>query len=245
MFSKINLYFAYNQLKIKEADISKTAFRTRYRHYEFLVMSFGLTNAPTAFMDLMNRVVNNFTDKFVVVFLDDILIYSKCKAEYEEHLRAVLQTLREKKLFAKFKKCEFWLEQVSFLGHVISKNGIFVDSSKIEVVLNWTRPTNVSEIKSFLGLVGYYRRFVEGFSILAAPLTKLARKNERFQWINECEKSFQELKKRLVTAPVLTISKGSEGYVIYSDASSKGFGCVLMQHGKVIAYASCQLKNYE
>ncbi|KAL4014061.1 hypothetical protein IC575_026251 [Cucumis melo] len=155
-------------------------------------MSFGLTNAPAVFMDLMNRVFREFLDTFVIVFIDDILIYSKTEAEHEEHLRMVLQTLRDNKLYAKFSKCEFWLKQVSFLGHVVSKDGVSVDPAKIEAVTGWTRPSTVSEVRSFLGLAGYYRRFV-----------------------------------------------------IYSDASKKGLGCVLMQQGKVVAYASRQLKSHE
>uniref|UniRef100_A0A2N9IFH6 CCHC-type domain-containing protein n=1 Tax=Fagus sylvatica TaxID=28930 RepID=A0A2N9IFH6_FAGSY len=173
IFSKIDLRSGYHQLKIKPDDVSKTAFRTRYEHYEFLVMPFGLTNAPVAFMDLMNRVFKPFLDQFVVVFIDDILIYSKSKEDHERHLRLVLQVLKEKKLYAKLKKCEFWLDSVAFLGHVISKDGISVDPKKVEAVVEWNRPNNVTEIRSFLGLAGYYRRFVEGFSHLAMPLTRL------------------------------------------------------------------------
>jgi hypothetical protein len=157
-------------------------------------------------------------------------------------LSTVLSILRKHKLFAKFKKCEFWLEEVTFLGHVISKEGISVDPSKVEAVVNWTRPTSVHEIRIFLGLAGYYRRFVEGFSKLAAPLTKLTKKNEAFIWPEDCERSFQELKHRLVSAPILTLPSETGGFVIYSDASYRGLGCVLMQNGKVIAYASRQLK---
>ena len=182
VFSEIDLRSGYHQLKIKEGDVQKTAFRTRYGHYEFLVMPFGLTNAPAAFMDLMNRVFKEFLDKFVIVFIDDILVYSKSHEEHKEHLRVVLRILKEKKLYAKFKKCEFWLEQVTFLGHVVSKDGILVDPGKVEAVSNWPRPTTVSEVRSFLGLAGYYRRFVEGFSKIATPLTMLTRKNAKFQW---------------------------------------------------------------
>ncbi|KAL5548506.1 hypothetical protein UlMin_003737 [Ulmus minor] len=163
VFSKIDLRSGYHQLKIKEDDIPKTAFRTRYGHYEFLVMSFGLTNAPAAFMNLMNRVFKEYLDKLVIVFIDDILIYSKNQEEHMEHLRIVLRTLKEHQLYAKFSKCEFWLDSVQFLGHVISKDGISVDPSKIEAVSKWSAPTYVSEIRSFLGLAGYYRRFVEAF----------------------------------------------------------------------------------
>ena len=150
----------------------------------------------------------------------------------------VLQILRDRKLYAKSKKCEFWLNQVVFLGHVISKDGITIDPNKIKAIVNWAVPTNVSEIRSFLGLGGYYRRFVEGFSRIATPLTRLTRKNAKFDQTKECERSFQELKQRSVSAPVLTIPSSSCGFVIYSDASHKGLRCVLMQHGKVVAYAS-------
>ncbi len=164
VFSKLDLRSGYHQLRIREADVPKTAFRTRYGHYEFLVMPFGLTNAPAAFMDLMNRVFRPYLDKFVVVFIDDILIYSKSRQEHQEHLRIVLSELRKHQLYAKFSKCEFWLSQVQFLGHVISQHGVSVDPSKIKEVRDWSRSTTVSEIRSFLGLAGYYRRFVQGFS---------------------------------------------------------------------------------
>ncbi|GJS63531.1 putative nucleotidyltransferase, ribonuclease H [Tanacetum coccineum] len=244
-FSKIDLRSGYHQLRVKEQDISKTAFRTRYGHYEFLVMPFGLTNAPAVFMDLMNRVFHEFLDKFVIVFIDDILVFSKSKEEHEEHLRTVLQILRQEKLYAKFSKCEFWLSKVAFLGHIVSAEGITMDPAKVEAITKWPRPTSVTEVRSFLGLAGYYRRFVEGFSRLALPLTKLMRKGEKFVWNEEREKSFEELKQRLVSSPILTLPSGTGGFQIYSDASKKGLGCVLMQHGKVIAYASRQLKPYE
>ncbi|KAL0554363.1 hypothetical protein IC582_008282 [Cucumis melo] len=245
VFSKIDLRSGYHQLRIKDEDVPKTAFRSRYGHYEFIVMSFGLTNAPTVFMDLMNRVFREFLDTFVIVFIDDILIYSKTEAEHEEHLRMVLQTLRDNKLYAKFSKCEFWLKQVSFLGHVVSKAGVSVDPAKIEAVTGWTRPSTVSEVRSFLGLAGYYRRFVKNFSRIATPLTQLTRRGAPFVWSKACEDSFQNLKQKLVTAPVLTVPDGSGSFVIYSDASKKGLGCVLMQQGKVVAYASRQLKSHE
>ncbi|KAL0539789.1 hypothetical protein IC582_024007 [Cucumis melo] len=245
VFSKIDLRSGYHQLRIKDGDVPKTAFRSRYGHYEFIVMCFGLTNAPAVFMDLMNRVFREFLDTFVIVFIDDILIYSKTEAEHEEHLRIVLQTLRDNKLYAKFSKCEFWLKQVSFLGHVVSKAGVSVDPAKIEAVTGLTRPSTVSEVRSFLGLAGYYRRFVENFSRIATPLTQLTRKGAPFVWSKACEDSFQNLKQKLVTAPVLTVPDGSGSFVIYSDASKKGLGCVLMQQGKLVAYASRQLKSHE
>ncbi|RVW60643.1 Transposon Ty3-G Gag-Pol polyprotein [Vitis vinifera] len=245
VFSKIDLRSGYHQLRVRGEDVPKTAFRTRYGHYEFLVMPFGLTNAPAAFMDLMNRVFKPYLDQFVVVFIDDILVYSRSREEHEGHLSIVLQTLRDKQLYAKLKKCEFWLDRISFLGHVVSNDGISVDSGKVDVVANWRRPSNVTEIRSFLGLAGYYRRFIEGFSKIALPLTKLTQKGVNFEWSDDCECSFQELKNRLVSAPILTIPSGSGGFVVYSDASHQGLGCVLMQHGRVVGYASRQLKPYE
>ncbi|KAL4032587.1 hypothetical protein IC575_005666 [Cucumis melo] len=205
VFSMIDLRLGYHQLRIKDGDVPKTTFRSRYGHYEFIVMSFGLTNALTVFMDLMNRVFREFLDTFVIMFIDDILIYSKTEAEHEEHLR-----------------------MVSFLGHVVSKAGVYVDPAKIELVTSWTRPSTVSEVRSFLGLAGYYRRFVENFSRIATPLTQLTRKGAPFVWSKACEDSFQNLKQKLVTAPVLTVPDGSGSFVIYSDASKKGLGCVQM-----------------
>lgn len=186
MYSKIDLRSGYHQLKIKGEDIPKTAFRTRYGHYEFVVMSFGLTNAPAAFMDLMNRVFKEYLDDFVIVFIYDILVYSRNEEEHKIHLDLVLQTLRKHKLYAKFSKCEFWLYQVQFLGHAISKEGISVDPAKVEAVANWPVPKNVSEIRSFLGLAGYYRRFVSNFAKIASPLTKLTRKATKYQWTPQC-----------------------------------------------------------
>ncbi|KAL8091815.1 hypothetical protein AgCh_034175 [Apium graveolens] len=244
-FSKIDLWTGYHQLKIKPEDILKTAFRTKYRHYEFLVMSFGLTNAPVAFMDLMNRVFKKYLDICVIVIIDDILIYSKGEQEDAEHLSIVLEILMNEKLYAKFSKCEFWLKEVQFLRHVVSSKGILVDLAKIEVVSNWERPTTPTEVRSFMGLAGYYRRFVQDFAKIAGVLTRLTRKTKKFIWTEKYEESFQELKRRLVSALVLTLPDGKGEFVIYSDASHKGLGCVLMQHGNVIAYASRQLKEYE
>ena len=245
VFSKIDLRSGYHQLRVRGEDVPKTAFRTSYGHYEFLVMPFGLTNAPTAFMDLMNRVFEPYLDQFVVVFIDDILVYSKSREEHECHLSIVLQTLKDKLLYAKLKKCEFWLHKVSFIGHVVTNDGISIDSGKVDVVSNWRRPTTVTEIRSFLGLAGYYRRFFEGFSKIALPLTSLTQKGVKFEWSDGCERSFQELKNRLVTAPILTIPSSSGGFMVYSDVSRQGLGCVLMKHGKIVAYASRQLKSDE
>jgi hypothetical protein len=176
VFSNIDLRSGYHQLRIRPSDVAKTAFTTRYGLYEYTVMSLGLTNAQAYFMYLMNKVFIEYLDKFVVVFIDDILVYSKNEEEHEEHLRLVLQKLRDNQLYAKLSKCEFWLEEVSFLGHVITKGGIAVDPGKVRDVLKWKPPTTVSEIRSFLGLAGYYWRFIEGFSKIVKLLTSLLEK---------------------------------------------------------------------
>ena len=191
VFSYIDLRYGYYQLRVKEVDAPKTAFKTRYGHYEFLVMPFRLTNAPATFMDLMNRVFRPYVNQFVVVFIDDIPVYSKDAQEHEQHLKIVLQTLREKKLYAKLNKCDFWLKEVSFLGHIVSTEGMRVDPTKIEVVVNWKPPRNVTKVRSFLGLTSCYRRFVRGFSIIASPLTKLLRKGIKFEWTDKCQNSFE------------------------------------------------------
>ncbi|XP_074283675.1 uncharacterized protein LOC141608211 [Silene latifolia] len=209
-FSKIDLRSGYHQLRVKEEDIPKIDFRTRYRHYEFVVMPFVLTNAPAVFMDLMNIIFSPYRDQFVVVFIDDIL-----------------------------------LDKVEFLGHVVSNEGVFVDPGKIEAVSNWERPKNVADIRSFLGLAGYYRRFVKDFSKVAKPLTTLMRKENRFRWDESCETAFLTLKERLTTSPILALPEWSENFEVYTDASKNRLGCVLMQKGKVIAYASRQLRLNE
>ena len=223
---------------MKDVDVQKTAFKTRYGHYEFLVMPFGLTNASTAFMDLINRVFRPYLDRFVVVFIDDILVYSINEQEHEQHLKIVLQTLREKKLYAKLSKCDIWLKVVSFLGHIVSAKGIRVDPAKFEAVVNWKPPQSVTEVRSFLGLARYYKRFVKGFSVIASPLTKLLRKGVKFEWTDKCQNSFEQLKEMLVEAPVLMQPTSGKEYTLYSDASGIGLGCVLKQDGKVVAYAS-------
>ncbi|WVZ80930.1 hypothetical protein U9M48_028363 [Paspalum notatum var. saurae] len=245
VFSKIDLRSGYHQIKVREEDIPKTAFSTRYGIYEYLVMSFGLTNAPAFFMYLMNSVFMNELDKFVVVFIDDILIYSKNEKEHEEHLRIVLSRLREHKLYGKFSKCAFWLKEVAFLGHILSAKGVAVDPSKVEDVLNWKQPQTVTEIRSFLGLVGYYRRFIEDFSRISKPMTTLTQKNAKFAWSPKCEEAFGTLKKLLTSAPVLAQLDITKPFDVYCDASGSGLSCVLMQEGRVIAYASCQLRKHE
>jgi hypothetical protein len=231
VFSKIDLRSGYHQLKIRELDIPKTAFRTRYGLYEYTVMSFGLTNALAYFMYLMNKVFMEYLDKFVVVFIDDILIFSKTKEEHEKHQRMILEKLRSNQLYAKFSKCEFWLTKVAFLRNVISAGGISVDPSKVKDVLNWMPPMNALEIRSFLGLTGYYRRFIKDFSKIAKPLTRLLEKNKDLDWTEGCQVSFEELKRRLTSAPVLILPDIAKKFDIYCDASRQGLGCVLMQDG--------------
>jgi hypothetical protein len=228
VFSKIDLRSGYHQLKIRLEDIPKTAFTCKYGLYEYTVMSFGLTNAPAFFMHLMNKVFMDYLDIFVVIFIDDILEYSKSEAEHEKHLRFVLQRLREHKLYAKLSKCEFWIDEVPFLGHVISKGGIAVDPGKVKDVLDWMVPQTVKEVRSFLGLAGYYRRFIENFSKIPKPLTSLLEKGVDFFWTDERQKAFEELKKRLTMAPVLTLPDQSKRFTVYCDASRDGLGCVLM-----------------
>jgi len=238
VFSNIDLRSGYHQIKVKDEDMQKMAFRTRYGHYEYSMMPFGVTNAPGVFMEYMNRIFHAYLDCFVVVFIDDILIYSKSEEEHAEHLKIVLQVLKEKKLYAKLSKCEFWLKEVSFLGHIISGSGIDVDPSKIDAVSQWETPKSVTEVRSFLGLAGYYRRFIEGFSKLALLLTQLTCKGRTFVWDVQCENNFNELKQRLTSASVLILPKSDEPFVVYYDASKLGLGCVLMQDNKVVAYAS-------
>ncbi|GKB16358.1 putative reverse transcriptase domain-containing protein, partial [Tanacetum coccineum] len=242
VYSKIDLRSGYHQLRVHEEDISKTAFRTRYGHYEFQVMPFGLTNAPAVFMDLMNRVCKPYLDRFVIVFIDDILIYSKSRKEHEGHLKLILNLLKKEELYAKFSKCEFWLSKVQFLGHVIDSEGIHVDPTKIEAIKDWASPKTPTEIRQFLGLAGYYRRFIEGFSKIARPMMKLTQKSVKFEWGEKAEAAFQLLKQKLCSAPILAYSRGSENFMVYCDASHKGLGAVLMQIEKLIAYASRQLK---
>ncbi|GJX06565.1 putative reverse transcriptase domain-containing protein [Tanacetum coccineum] len=230
----INLRSGYHQLRVHEDDIPKTSFRMRYGHFEFTVMPFGLTNTPAVFMDLMNRACKPYLDKFVIVFIDDILIYSKTKEEHEVHLKLVLELLRKEKLYAKFSKCEFWLQEVHFLGHVVNQSGIHVDPSKIEAVKNWKDPTTPSEIRSFLGLAGYYRRFIANFSKIAKPLTSLTQKNQKYEWGEKEEEAFQTLKKNLCDAPILSLPDRIKDFVVYCDATNQGLGCVLMQRGKVL-----------
>lgn len=196
-------------------------------------------------MNLMNKVFMEFLDKFVVVFIDDILIYSKSEEEHEQHLRLVLEKLKEYQLYAKFSKCDFWLKEVQFLGHIVNAQGVAVDPANVESVTKWTPPRTVTQVRSFLGLAGYYRRFIENFSKIAKPMTQLLKKEEKFIWSAECNRSFEELKRQLVSAPVLILPDQTKDFQVYCDASRQGLRCVLMQDGKVVSYASRQLRPHE
>jgi hypothetical protein len=202
-------------------------------------MSFGLTNAPAYFMYLINNIFMEYLDKFVVVFIDDILIFSKNEEEHDEHLHLVLQKLGENQLYAKLNKCKFWLKEVSILGHIISEGGIFVDPSKVKDVLSWNTLQNVSDIRSFLGLAGYYRRLIKEFSKISMPMIELLEKSKTFEWTPRREASFQELKKRLTTTPVLTMPNMEIPFSIYCDGSGQGLGCVMMQDDHVL----CMLQD--
>ncbi|GKF03492.1 putative reverse transcriptase domain-containing protein, partial [Tanacetum coccineum] len=208
VYSKIDLRSGYHQLRVREEDIPKTAFRTHYDHYEFQVMPFGLTNEPAVYMDLMNRVYKPYLDKFMIVFIDDILIYSKNREEQEGHLKLILELLKKEELYAKFSKCEFWIPKVQFLEHVIDSKGIHVDPVKIESIKDWASPKSPTKIHQFLGLVGYYRRFIEAFSKIAKSMTKLTQKNVKFDWGEKEETAFQLIKQKLCSAPILALPKG-------------------------------------
>ncbi|GJY28885.1 putative reverse transcriptase domain-containing protein [Tanacetum coccineum] len=208
-------------------------------------MPFCLTNAPAVFMDLMNRVCKPYLDKFIIVFIDDILIYSHNKEEHADHLRIILELLKKEKLYAKFFKCDFWISIVQFRGHMIDSQGIHLDPAKIEAVKNWASPTTHIEVRQLLGLVGYYQRFIKDFSKIAKSLTKLTQKNKKYIWGEDQESAFQLLKQKLCEALILALPEGNDDFVVYCDASHQGLGAVLMQREKVITYESRQLKPHE
>ena len=240
----LDLLSGYWQVRIATKDISKTAFNTRYGKYEFLVMPFGLTNAPATFQTMMNRILRKFIDKFVIVYLDDITIFSDSLTEHQEHLRLVLQALRDAKLYAKPKKCMFNQAEVEFCGHVVGNGLIKVMEQKIKVINEWPVPKNVQEVRQFYGLANYYRRFIKGFASIAAPLSDLFKTADRLDskanskdkrrpiiWNTACQVAFNRLKEALTNAPVLAQPDFSKPFIIETDASDFTIGYALMQEG--------------
>nr|GEZ78840.1 hypothetical protein [Tanacetum cinerariifolium]GEZ78851.1 hypothetical protein [Tanacetum cinerariifolium] len=209
---------------LEKGFIHPSSSPTRYGHFKFQVMPFGLTNAPDVFMNLMNRVCKPYLDKLNIVFIDDILVYSKDVEEHEKHLKIILELLKKERLYAKFLKCDFWLDSVQFIGYVIDRNGVHVDPAKIEAIKSWAAPMTPTEVRQFLRLVGYYRRFIEGFSLISKPLTRLTQKNKKYEWgKEEEEEAFQTLKRKLYSASILALLGGTKDFVVYYDASLKGY----------------------
>ncbi|MGH3054897.1 MAG: reverse transcriptase family protein, partial [Gaiellaceae bacterium] len=249
-FSKIDLQSGYYQVKVVENDVAKTAFATRYGHYEWLVMPFGLTNAPSTFMRMMNTYFRDYLDLFVVIFLDDILVFSPTLADHRKHVGLVLQLLREKQLYAKMSKCTFCVEEIDFLGYVLCQNGIKTQPTKVEAVQDWPVPQNVHDVQSFLGLCNFYRKFVESYAHVATPMSDLLRGDPGdFKWTPEAQTSFEELKKRLTTAPTLLVPNPELPFVLTTDASHLATAAVLTQDigrgQQPVAYMSKKYKGAE
>src|SRR3954447_21463224 len=249
VFTKIDLCWGYNQVRIHHDDIEKTAFRTRYGHYQYKVMPFRLTNAPATFQALVQDVLRPLLDKCVIVYIDDILIYSQDEQEHAEHLRQVLHLLRQHQLYGKISKCEFFKKSVEYLGHIISSDGISTDPKKVEVVKKWPQPKNLKDLQSFLGLCNYYRRFILDYSQVAAPLTDLTHKDVTYTWSPEAEQAFQEIKNRMTATPVLCIPNLDLPFTVTTDASDFAMGAVLQQdQGKgpqPVAYTSRKMNAAE
>lgn len=232
MFTKLDLRCAYHLVRIREGDEWKTAFNTPSGHYEYLVMPFGLTNCPAVFQCLINDVLRDMLNKFVFVYLDDILIFSRSTSEHVQHVRRVLQRLLENQLFVKAEKCEFYQDSVSFLGFVVNSNGIQMDTPKVRAVTEWPKPTSRRELQSFLGFANFYRRFIRDYGTVAAPLTLLTSPKVKFSWPPEAEDAFLDLKRRFTSAPILKQPDPACQFIVEVDASDVGVGAVLSQRSK-------------
>ena len=244
-FTKLDLRSGYYQVRIAEGDELKTACVTRYGAYEFLVMPFGLTNAPATFCTLMNTIFRPYLDQFVVVYLDDIVVYSQTLEEHLEHLREVFEALRENKLYVKREKCSFAQEDVMFLGHKIKDGKLMMEESKVRAIQEWQPPTTVPQLRSFLGLVNYYRRFIKSYSARATPLTNLLKKVKSWEWTSECQASFEDLKRAVSEDPLLTLPDHTKMFEVHTDASDFAIGGVLMQEGHPVAFESRKLNETE
>ena len=237
-FTKLDFRSGYHQILLAKEDVHKTAFKTHEGHYEFKVMPFGLTNAPATFQDVMNQVFAALNRKFVLIFVDDILIYSKSYTDHVQHLQEVFEIISQHNFFLKPSKCSFAQQQLEYLGHIISAQGVSTDPQKIQVIKEWPVPVNAKQLRGFLGLAGYYRKFIKHYGVISKSLTELLKKNVIYQWTDTQQKAFDALKQALISAPVLKLPDFSQEFVIETDASEQGIGAVLMQGGHPLAFLS-------